>query len=110
MPVCHHCQTYISEDTLQRMIDREVEAEIHGIRSKLFLAKESMDLKIICKGKTFECHKNVLICQSDVFETMFLNMKMDEAKSGQVKIKDITGKLFINVDLVRTYFYYFLVM
>ena len=110
MPICKHCNSYINDNALQDMMDREEELELLGIRSKLFLAKESMDLKIICKGKTFECHKNVLICQSDVFETMFLNMKMDEAKSGQVKIKDITGKLFINIDLVRTYFYYFLVM
>ena len=63
-----------------------------ALGSKLFLAKEFMDLKIICKGKVFECHKNVLSCQSDVFKTMLLNMKTDEAKSGEVKIKDIDGK------------------
>ena len=102
MPICKHCNSYINDNALQDMMDREEELELLGIRSKLFLAKESMDLKIIC----FECHKNVLICQSDVFETMFLNMKMDEAKSGQVKIKDITGKLFINVDLVRKYLFF----
>ena len=91
---CTLCNTYLGRDEFKRLIeDREPEVEILG--SKLFLAKEFMDLKIICKGKTFECHKNVLSCQSDVFKTMFLNMNMDEAKSGQVKIKDITGK-FLN--------------
>ena len=28
----------------------------------LFKAKEFVDAKIICEGKTFDCHKNVLSC------------------------------------------------
>ena len=87
---CPLCDNYLGEKEVKKLMEREPEAEILG--SKLFLDKEFVDLKIICKGKTFECHKNVLSCQSDVFKTMFLNMNMDEAKSGQVKIKDITGK------------------
>ena len=47
MPVCNHCKTYVSDDTLKRMIDREAEAEVLGIRSKLFLAKESMHTVIL---------------------------------------------------------------
>ena len=88
---CPLCKNYLGEDEVKKLMEREPEPEILG--SKLFLDKEFVDLKIICKGKTFECHKNVLSCQSDVFKTMFLNMNTDEAKSGQVKIKDITGKL-----------------
>ena len=87
---CPLCDNYLGEKEVKKLMEREPEAEILG--SKLFLDKEFVDLKIICKGKTFECHKNVLSCQSDVFKTMFLNMNTDEAKSGQVKIKDITGK------------------
>ena len=90
---CPLCKTLIGEKEVEKLMERKTEVEILG--SKLFLDKEFVDLKIICKGKTFECHKNVLSCQSDVFKTMFLNMNMDEAKSGQVKIKDIAGK-FIN--------------
>ena len=60
---------------------------------KLFEAKSTFDLKIICNEKTFECHKNVLCCQSDVFETMFLNMNMAEAKSGVVKIDDFKAEV-----------------
>ena len=98
---CTLCNTYLGRDEFKRLIEeREPEVEILG--SKLFLAKEFMDLKIICKGKTFECHKNVLSCQSDVFKTMFLNMNTNEAKSGQVKIKDITGK-FLNERLKILY-------
>ena len=86
---CPLCKNYIGEEKVKKLLEREPEPEILG--SKLFLDKEFVDLKIICKGKTFECHKNVLSCQSDVFKTMFLNMNTNEAKSGQVKIKDITG-------------------
>ena len=59
-----------------------------SLGKKLFVAKSTFDLKIICEGKTIECHKSVLCCHSDVFETMFLNMSMAEAKSGVVKIDD----------------------
>ena len=60
--------------------------------SKLFLDKEFMDLKINCNGKTLECHRSVLSCQSDVFRTMFLNMDMKEAKSGEMEINDISSE------------------
>ena len=56
---------------------------------KLFMAKSTCDMKIICEGKTFDCHKCVVCCQSDVFEAMFLNMETIEAKSGEVEINDI---------------------
>ena len=56
---------------------------------KLFTAKSTCDIKIICQGKTFDCHKCVLCCQSDVFEAMFLNIETIEAKSGEVEINDI---------------------
>ena len=68
--------------------------------SKLFLDKEFMDLKITCNGKTLECHRSVLSCQSDVFRTMFLNMDMKEAKSGEIKINDITA------ETMETFLYY----
>jgi len=59
------------------------------LASKLFNRKKLSDFKIICDGKTIDCHKNVLATQSDVFETMFMNMDLDEAKSGEVEIEDL---------------------
>ena len=50
---------------------------------------EFSDVKIICEGKTFHCHKNVLSCQSSVFKTMLNDSDMVEAKSGEIKITDI---------------------
>jgi len=58
------------------------------LASKLFSGKKFSDFKIICDGKTIDCHKNVLATQSDVFETMFIFMDRDEAKSGEVEIED----------------------
>ena len=54
----------------------------------LFKEKELVDAKIICEGKTFECHKIVLSSRSDVFATMFKNKSMSEAQSGVVEIDD----------------------
>ena len=56
---------------------------------KLFLDPEFSDVKIVCEGKTFHCHKNVLSCQSSVFKTMLNDSDMVEAKSGEIKITDI---------------------
>ena len=69
---------------------------VEALGSKLFLSEVFMDLKIICNGETSECQQNGLSNQSDVFKTMFLNMETNEAKSGQVKSKDITRKFFTN--------------
>ena len=56
--------------------------------NKLFMAKNTFDLKIICEGKILECHKSVLCCRSEVFDTMFLSDAMIEAQSREVKIND----------------------
>ena len=60
---------------------------------RLFNAKELVDAKIICQGETYECHKSVLSCQSDVFAAMFLNKTMAEAISGVVKIDDFDSEV-----------------
>ena len=62
--------------------------------------KKISDFKIICDGKTINCHKIVLGAQSDVFETMFLNMDLNEAKSGEVEIEDF------DFDTVETLIYF----
>ena len=86
---CPLCKTFIGEKEVKKLMERKTEVEILG--SKLFLDKDFLDLKIICEGKEFECHKNVLCCQSDYFKTMLLN-----DLSGAVEIEDITGKFCTN--------------
>jgi hypothetical protein len=68
--------------------------------TKLFMAKDTFDLKIICQGKILECHKNVLCCRSDVFGVMFSNDEMTEAQSKEVKINDIQA------DTMETFLYF----
>jgi len=52
--------------------------------------KELSDIKIICDGKTFDCHKQVLGCRSEVFAAMFSDQSdMVESKSGEVEINDV---------------------
>ena len=53
------------------------------------MAKNTFDLKIICKSQQIECHKLVLCCASNVFEAMFSHMETTEAQSGKVEINDI---------------------
>ena len=68
--------------------------------NKLFMAKNTFDLKIICEGKILECHKSVLCCRSDVLNVMFSNDEMIEAQSREVKINDIQA------DTMETFLYF----
>ena len=68
--------------------------------NKLFMAKNTFDLKIICEGKILECHKSVLCCRSEVFDVMFLNDEMIEAQSREVEINDI------QTDTMETFLYF----
>ena len=67
--------------------------EFSKLPALLFADKELCDVKIICNGKKFECHKLVLSCRSEVFKTMFKNdSDTAEANSGEVEIKDFDDK------------------
>ena len=57
-------------------------------RQKLYAEKDFVDVKILCNGKTFNCHKMVLSCQSEVFKTMIKNKSMIEKESGVMKIEE----------------------
>ena len=69
--------------------DMVASPKANSMYEKLFLDEEFSDVKIICGGKTFHCHKNVLSCQSSVFKSMLNDSDMVEAKSGEIKITDI---------------------
>ena len=57
-----------------------------SFREKLYAEREFVDVKILCNGKTFKCHKNVLSCQSEVFKTMIKNKSLTEKKTKIMKI------------------------
>ena len=69
---------------------KELKERLSKLPDLLFLKKDFCDVKLICEGKVFECHKCVLSCQSDVFQAMFSLewAKCEESKSGEVKIED----------------------
>ena len=69
--------------------DMVASPKANSMYEKLFLDEEFSDVKIICEGKTFHCHKNVLSCQSSVFKRMLNDSDMVEAKLGEIKITDI---------------------
>ena len=54
----------------------------------LLMNGEWSDIKLICEGQVFKCHKIVLCCNSDVFKNMLLNKSMEEANSGEIEITD----------------------
>ena len=53
-----------------------------------YIEKEFVDVQILCNGKTFDCHKIVLSCQSEVFKTMIKNKSSTEKKIGIMKIEE----------------------
>jgi hypothetical protein len=60
--------------------------------SKLLNDKKFTDVKIVCDGEAFKCHKAILATRSDVFATMFEMSGSTEDQTGEVKIEDIDAK------------------
>ena len=75
------------------------------LSEKMFLKDDFSDVKIICNGKTFPCHKVILSIQSEVFKSMLSNGcgSMIEASTGEIKIKDISADVMESL----LYFLYF---
>jgi hypothetical protein len=58
----------------------------------IFSEGEYTDVKIICKEKTFKCHKSLLASKSDVFKAMFDTNQCTEKITGTVLVDDINAK------------------
>jgi hypothetical protein len=62
------------------------------------LDKDSSDVTIIFlydeslldKSKTFDCHKDIFSCQSEVFKAMLTGNTTVESSSGEVQITDVS--------------------
>ena len=68
--------------------------------------KEFADVKIVCDGRNFYCHKVILGTQSDVFKTMFKNKSLIEEQSeGVMIIEENDFDCDIMEQLLR-YFYF----
>ena len=73
-----------------------------SLLEKLYAEKEFVDVKIICDKENFECHKNVLSCQSEVFKTMIMNKSLTEKKTGIMEIEETD----ISSDVMEELLYY----
>ena len=75
------------------------------LSEKMFLKNEFSDVKILCDGKTFPCHKVILSNQSEVFKSMLSDGcgSMIEASTGEIKIKGIPADTMESL----LYFLYF---
>ena len=55
---------------------------------KIYAEKELVDMNILCGGKTFQCHKLVLSCQSQIFKAMIENKHLIEKESGVLEFDE----------------------
>ena len=65
-----------------------MKSEVTRNIGKLLLNDEFSDFKIICQGKVFNVHRNILTCSSDVFQPMLTN-DTQEKQTGQLVIEDM---------------------
>ena len=63
------------------------------LSQNLCLDSNFSDIKILCEGKIFYCHKVILSSQSQVFKSMLTNVDMVEASSGEIKIVDFAANV-----------------
>ncbi len=66
------------------------EDTLHACFGELFECGDLSDIKLICEGTEFQCHKLVLAARSDVFRAMFSNKDTIEAINNTVNIEDST--------------------
>ena len=57
----------------------------------LCMSEELSDIKILCDGTEFPCHKFVLSARSDVFKAMFLSNLEEENGNAPLTIEDISS-------------------
>ena len=81
------CQSF------QPSLDREVQ--------KLCFSEDLSDIKIVCDGQTFPCHKVILGARSDVFKAMFSEpLKFKENQEGVLNIDDT------NAETMKSFIYF----
>ena len=88
----------ILENRAQESEIKNLKAELKAIKddcenpqilsTKLYYDKEFADVKIVCDGKTFDCHKAVLSCQSELFKTMIKNKALIEKQTAAMEIHE----------------------
>ena len=92
-----------AKDSEIRNLKSEMNAN-EDVTGQLYDEKEFVDVKIICNGKKFACHKAVLGCQSKVFKTMIRNKSLTEK---QAAVMEIEEKDFNSETMEQVLFYFY---
>ena len=61
---------------------------LNNFAGQLHDEKEFVDVKIVCNEKTFDGHKAVLSCRSEVFKTIIRNKSLTEKQAAVVEINE----------------------
>ena len=75
--------------------DRKTSSLIENLK-RMWKNSLHVDFKLVCDSYTFPCHRAVLACRSDVFETMFSHDDSREVLSGQAVIKETKQEVLSN--------------
>ena len=68
--------------------EQSISKKIMNKFEEMWVNKELVDVKIVCEGRAFDCHKVLLAAQSPVFKAAFEN-DTKEAKERKLEIEDL---------------------
>lgn len=77
---------------------------LNNFAGQLYGEKEFVDVKIVCNEKTFDGHKTVLSCRSEVFKTMIRNKSLTEK---QAEVMEINENDFNSETMEQVLFYFY---
>ena len=79
----------LEEEMSQSEMKAKEELEnLNNFAGQLHDEKEFVDVKIVCNEKTFDGHKAVLSCRSEVFKTIIRNKSLTEKQAAVVEINE----------------------
>ena len=86
-------ELFLSIDYAKPKLTDTTEPTLEEMMQKLCFKDDLSDIKIICDGQEFPCHKLILSARSDVFKTMFASpLKMNEKEESILEIPDISAE------------------
>ena len=95
----------LEEEMSQSEMKAKEELEnLNNFAGQLHDEKEFVDVKIVCNEKTFDGHKAVLSCRSEVFKTIIRNKSLTEK---QAAVMEINENDFNSETMEQVLFYFY---
>ena len=86
-------ELFLSIHCAKPKLTDKTEPRLEKLMHKLCLNDELSDLKIVCDGQEFPCHKLILSARSDVFKAMFTSdLKFIKNEESILEIPDISAE------------------